>query len=766
MSAPADPAQARREGAGTVSDMVSVSRDEFEGLRERAEALASEKTRLQQVCDLIDELGRRPGPENALERLARLVRDTIGGSNAVISYRTDHGFVSVDALGETGTTETLDDGTARRAFETGRPVEAAHGSGDVETSTSGSPPALTLAVPLLVGEDIIGILTAEDVPLPAGEAGERLSVFSGCAALVLANEIRSDARLSRERNQLNATAAHLAEEVRQRKKAERELWRFRGQLEAGVLERARAREAASYARGLIEASLDPLAVIDPEGRITDVNRAAEEATGVTRDKLIGTDCCDYFTEPERVREGYERVLSEGRVVDYPLRVRHVSGTVTDVVFNAAVYRDETGKVVGVFAAARDVTESKKAHEQAARLAAIVTSSQDVIFSKDFDETVTSWNAAAEALHGYSAEEMIGTDVEVLTPAGREGEPRRLTERVRRGERISGFETQRNRKDGSVVEVSLTLSPILDDAGDIEAVSVIGHDITERRRSEAELENHKRHLEKLVAERTADLTAANERLTSLNVRLEQLNAELWEATEAKSAFLASMSHELRTPLNSIIGFSSVLGQGLAGPLTDEQRTQLGMINASGRHLLALINDVLDLAKVEAGKTEIHVEPMDAAALVDAVADVVRPLATGRGLELAVDTRNAKGVVHSDVGKIRQILFNLVGNAIKFTDRGRIDMSVRTEPDGECSFAVSDTGCGIRHEDLRRIFQAFTQVDNRQVAKSNGTGLGLKISQEYATLLGGDLRAESEPGVGSVFTLTLPAVTPSPDGPSAA
>ena len=245
------------------------------------------------------------------------------------------------------------------------------------------------------------------------------------------------------------------------------------------------RAASLYARSLTEVNLYPLVTISPEGKITDVNKATEEATGIPRDRLIGTDLADYFTEPDKARAGYQRVLEEGFVRDYPLVLRNVSGSLMDVEYDATVHRDEAGELQGVFAAARDVTESTKARMQLARLAAIVTSSHDAIFSKDLDGTITSWNAAAEGLHGYSAEEAIGRSVAILMPPGREGEAQELIERVLHEGQVTRFETQRKRKDGSLVDVELRMSPIHDSVGDIVAVSVIGHDITERVRAERE-----------------------------------------------------------------------------------------------------------------------------------------------------------------------------------------------------------------------------------------------------------------------------------------
>jgi PAS domain S-box-containing protein len=247
-----------------------------------------------------------------------------------------------------------------------------------------------------------------------------------------------------------------------------------------------AGEAASYARSLTELSLNPLVTIDPQGRITDANKATEEVTGIARDQLIGTDFADRFSEPEKARAAYQRVLEEGLVSDYPLVLRHVSGALTDVEYNATVYRDESGELRAVFVAGRDPTEAQQARLQVARLAAIAASSEHARFSRDLNGTITSWNAAAEMLFGYAAQEAIGQNGAILIPPGREGETQELIKRMLHGERGFGFETQRLHKDGSLLDVALTISPISDVAGDIVAIAIIAHDISRRVHAEREL----------------------------------------------------------------------------------------------------------------------------------------------------------------------------------------------------------------------------------------------------------------------------------------
>ena len=241
--------------------------------------------------------------------------------------------------------------------------------------------------------------------------------------------------------------------------------------------------ANQYNRSLIEASLDPLVTIDAHGKITDVNTATETVTGYPRTKLIGTDFSDYFTEPEKARTGYQKVFNAGSVQDYALVIRRKDGHLTPVLYNASVYKDASGTVIGVFAAARDMTEQKKAEKANAKLAAIIESSDDAIVGKTLDGIIESWNDGAERIYGYCAGEVIGKNIFFLAPESCKNELANILERIQKGEHVRHVETERIRKDGTQIAVSLTVSPLKDESGKLIGASSIARDITERKHTE-------------------------------------------------------------------------------------------------------------------------------------------------------------------------------------------------------------------------------------------------------------------------------------------
>lgn len=294
-------------------------------------------------------------------------------------------------------------------------------------------------------------------------------------------------------------------------------------------------------------------------------------------------------------------------------------------------------------------------------------------------------------------------------------------------------------DGNVHFIESQGSVIRDENGKVKNVVVVSRDITKRKKTEEELRKHRENLEEMVKARTAELEIAKERAES--------------ADKLKSAFLATMSHELRTPLNSIIGFTGILMKGIAGPLNDEQLKQLGMAKGSAKHLLSLINDVLDISKIEAGQLVVSVSDFNFPKMIERVILSVKPLADKKGLQLKSSLSEEIKEIKSDERRVEQVFINLVNNAIKFTERGRVEINCEVK-NSKIISKIIDTGIGIKEEDRNKLFLPFSQIDTGLTRQHEGTGLGLSISQKLVEKLGGTITVESEIGKGSIFVVTLP------------
>jgi len=249
-----------------------------------------------------------------------------------------------------------------------------------------------------------------------------------------------------------------------------------------------------------------------------------------------------------------------------------------------------------------------------------------------------------------------------------------------------------------------------------------------------------------------------RVTERTQELEQANAKLKELDRLKSEFLATMSHELRTPLNSIIGFSSILKQGMAGELNAEQGKQLAMIHGSARHLLGLINDLLDVSRIEAGRIELFPEPVNTSEVLREVELTLAPMVAAKHLAYSTAIPTDLPTIVSDRKRLYQIVLNLANNAVKFTEKGGVNVSVTMTGSEGITIAVQDSGIGIRAENIDRLFEAFRQVDGSARRVYEGTGLGLFLVRKLLIMLGGSVAATSEFGKGSTFTITLPLALP--------
>jgi PAS domain S-box-containing protein len=417
---------------------------------------------------------------------------------------------------------------------------------------------------------------------------------------------------------------------------------------------------------------------------------------------------------------------------------------------------------------------QRSHNAAEWLAAIVESSDDAIVGKTLDSTIRSWNRGARLMFGYTPEEAIGRSVLMLIPPHLHDEEREIVSRLSRGERIDHFETVRVRKDGTLIQVSLSVSPICDEKGVVIGAAKIARDITEAtrlRRAERELTMQLQDQAVELEQQAVELEQQVEEAQALQEELEQTNEELHHAAEtarvsqdqaesanrAKSQFLATMSHELRTPLNAIAGYVDLLEMGLRGPISAEQRSDLERIKRNQAMLLRLIEDVLDFAKLESGRLEFAMAEIQIDDLLRTLETFIAPMLAKKGIGYHFAACGADVVAYGDRGKVQQIMLNLLSNAAKFTDAGRID--VRCAARGEwLEIEVVDTGRGIARELLDTIFEPFVQGEQNLTRTAEGTGLGLSISRQLARGMGGDVVAASEPGKGSTFTLLLPKAKP--------
>jgi len=370
--------------------------------------------------------------------------------------------------------------------------------------------------------------------------------------------------------------------------------------------------------------------------------------------------------------------------------------------------------------------------QALHAAAIIASSDDAIIGKDLNGIIVSWNKGAERLYGYRAQGVVGQPISLLIPPELSDDLPGILSRLQRGERITQFETVRMKKDGTRVAVSVTISPIRESSGTIIGASSIARDITYRQRME-------------------DLSRKNEDLLQQYRRVQEVN-------RLKSEFLANMSHELRTPLNAIMGFTELIYDEKVGPLSEEQKEYLGDTLSSAQHLLRLITDVLDLAKIEAGEMTFLPEPVELEELVGEVRNILRPLTAGKRLHMEMEIDARLGEVMLDPAKLKQVLYNYLSNAIKFTpEEGQVTIRLRAEGEDAFRLEVEDTGRGIQPEDLGRLFVEFQQLDAGMTKQYQGTGLGLALTRRIVEAQGGRVGVHSTPHRGSTFFAILPRIS---------
>jgi PAS domain S-box-containing protein len=501
-------------------------------------------------------------------------------------------------------------------------------------------------------------------------------------------------------------------------------------------------------RQLVERSLVGIYVIQ-DGRFVYANPRMAEILGCPEAEITSRPLMEFIAEADRpvVREYVRRRLAgEVESVRYQLGMVRRGGEIIRVEAHGG-WAEYNGRPA-ILGTLLDITEQHKAETALRESERRHRTTLDKILEGcqliDFNWRYLYLNDAA-ALHNRRPNaELLGRTMPECWPGIGQTLPFRLIERCLKERTPASEEVEFVFADGSKGWFDMRVQPVE------EGALVLSVEITERKQAEMTLRVLNQTLEQEVVLRTEELRAAL-------VRAEA-------ADRLKSAFLATMSHELRTPLNSIIGFTGIVFQGLAGPLTPEQGKQLGMVRASARHLLDLINDVLDISKIEAGQLEVRAAPFDLGTSLERAVSLVRPLAEKKGLTLKLESSGDITGMSGDHRRVEQVLINLLNNAIKFTDQGGVTLTADilpawqaapdTQPRPAARLRITDTGIGIKAEDLAALFRPFHQVDTGLARQHEGTGLGLAICRRLATLMGGDISVTSEWGKGSVFTLTLP------------
>ena len=629
------------------------------------------------------------------------------------------------------------------------------------------------------------------------------------------------------------------------------------------------KQTSQYARSLIEASLDPLVTISADGKITDVNEASIKVTGVEREKLIDTDFSHYFTEPQKAQEGYQQVFEKGFVADYPLTIKHKNGNLTDVLYNASVYKDDKGNVLGVFAAARDVTLQKQIENELLktqeRLNAGLKIANIALSEISYLTNTVQLSPESAAMYGFpknqsevTRQQMHDTfhpaikaaletqiiiamnpdsggymalEHPIVLPSGEvrwlkvnkqffydySTQPAKpiysilvsqdITARKKAEEKIKESEVE-VRKIKDQLELSITAGKIgvwhwnvindllywskeqheiygfnqsetVTSSAQFNALMVSGdlkriqddlsasnkleheYDFQIIRKNDGELRWIKSR-----AKNTFDSQGVLQYISGVNIditeqklfegKLIEAKTSAENAAKSRQQFLSNMSHEIRTPLNSILGFTNVL---LKTELDLQQKEFVDAINTSGKSLNLLINDILDLAKVDAGKMIFEKHPIEIRKSISSIVHSFDMKIREKNLELVeVYDNKIPPILVGDSLRLNQIILNLISNAVKFTHKGKIKLTIKLlQEDKEnvtIEFVVSDSGIGIADNKLNSIFNLFEQAEINTSTSYGGTGLGLSIVKQLVEGQGGSVSVKSKLGEGSAFSFILP------------
>jgi PAS domain S-box-containing protein len=481
--------------------------------------------------------------------------------------------------------------------------------------------------------------------------------------------------------------------------------------------------------------------LSESGLLTQANLTAASLLGVVRAELLNKPISKFVLKEDQ--DAFYLLRKNTFISGLPqqaeLRLVKSDGSSFWALLAATAGQDEAGNKL-LRLVLSDISDHKEAELLLRKLSQAVEQSPESILITNLDAKIEYVNASFLRATGYCIEEVMGQNPKMLqsgkTPAATHIS---LWAALKQGKAWKG-EFYNRRKDGSGYVEYVIITPLRQSDGKITHYVATQEDVTEKKRLGQELDAHRHHLEEMVVSRTAELTAARDAAEAAN--------------RAKSSFLANMSHEIRTPMNGIIGMANLMRRG---GITDKQKDRLDKIESCGQHLLSIINDVLDLAKIDAGKIDLEGKDFLLSEMLTAVTSVVGDSVKAKGLSLRLDISGVPTRLHGDVTRLSQALINYLGNAVKFTERGHLTLSGRLLSESEDAyrlrFAVTDTGIGLSPEACSRLFHSFTQADNSITRKYGGTGLGLALAQRIAQMMDGEAGVESVPGEGSTFWLIV-------------
>ncbi len=537
----------------------------------------------------------------------------------------------------------------------------------------------------------------------------------------------------------------LKQKERQLKEALDALNVFNQELEERVRQRTQDLAASQYfLERILDTSPNMIYIHDlQENHLVFVNQAALNLLGYSSAEMIamGASFVERLIHPDDlphilklIEQQTLETVRDDQVFATEYRVRDIQGNWRWFISHESVFtRAADGKIKQIIGNAQDISDRKHTEAILEFQAHILQATHDAVISTDLDGLIQSWNCGAEKIFGYTAAEAIGQNVSILYE-----DPRELQSKVLKPLLANGsheLEMKALSKSGEAIDVSLRLSILQNEQGNILALIGCSNDISDRKQYE--------------------------------LQLQKTNEELMIATRLKDEFLANMSHELRTPLNAILGMTEGLQERVLGEINQQQLNALNIIEHSGQHLLSLITDILDVAKIASGQMTLNIMPTDIALLCQASLTFIKPQALKKNLKLEIKLPQNLPELLVDERRIRQVLINLLNNAVKFTpNNGRITLGVKlrqppkssdladSQQQNHLCIAVSDTGIGIAPENLKKLFQPFIQIDASLNRQYEGTGLGLTIVKQIVELHGGSINVDSELGAGSCFKIDLP------------